>query len=127
MNAGTRTARRARSTADAPTRDTTGARLPPRSTVPYLRLLRDVGKLTHVYEELRDTTGPVTTVKLAPRRVLPPFVVVTSPDGAQQVLGGQDGTFDKDARMFVEARRLFRPNLFNVTRSAWQPRTRRST
>lgn len=124
MNADTRTTRRSRSPLDAPISSSQHAPSPPRSTVPYLRLLRDIGKLTHVYEELRDTTGPVTAVKLAPRQVLPPLMVVTSPEGARQVLGGQYGAFDKDARLFVEARRLFRANVLDVTHGAWQPRRR---
>lgn len=98
--------------------------LPPAATVPYWRLLRDVRKLTSVYEEMRDTTGPVTGVVLGPRRVLPPLVVVTSPEGAQQVLAGHDGVFDKQALVFQEVQRLFGPNLFDVPFTPWKPRRR---
>lgn len=98
--------------------------LPPPTTVPYLRLLREMRTLTSVYEEMRDTTGPVTTVKLGPKRMFPPLVVVTSPEGAQQVLSGHDGVFDKQALVFQEARRLVGPNLFDVTDAPWKPRRR---
>lgn len=98
--------------------------LPPRAVLPYWRLLRDLRKLTYIYDELRDTSGPVTTVVLGPKRVFPRMVVVTSPEGAQQVLTGHDGTFDKDALLFQEARSVFGRNLFNVTHAEWKPRRR---
>lgn len=98
--------------------------LPPAATVRYLRLLRDLRKLTSVYEQMRDTTGPVTTVVLGPKRVFPPVVVVTSPEGARQVLSGHDGVFDKQALVFQEVQRLFGPNLFDVTLAPWVPRRR---
>jgi cytochrome P450 len=97
---------------------------PPRSTVPYLRLLRDVPKLTGVYEEIRDTTGPVTTISLGPERLVAPFVVVTSPETAQQVLGDRQGLFDKDSLLFREGRRVFGSNVFNMRHEDWKPRRR---
>lgn len=98
--------------------------MPPRATVPRLRLLRELRTLTSVYEELRDTTGPVTTVLLGPARLVPPLVVVTSPEGARQMLSGHAGLFDKQALVFDEVRGLFGPNLFSVTDTPWKPRRR---
>lgn len=103
---------------------TTMAPAPPRSTVPYLRLLRDVPRLTDVYEEIRDTTGPVTTISLGPEWLVAPFVVVTSPETAQQVLGDRQGLFDKDSLLFREGRRVFGSNVFNMRHEDWKPRRR---
>lgn len=98
--------------------------LPPRAKVGYLRLLRDLRKLTTVYDELRDETGPVALVVLGPKALLSPIVVVTSPSGARQVLGGHDGTFDKQALLHDEVRKLVGLNLFSVAYGAWKPRRR---
>lgn len=96
---------------------------PPRTTLPYLRLLRDIRGLTHVFEEIRETTGAVTTVVLGPRRLVAPFVVVTSPEGAREVLSGQ-GDFDKEGRFFDEVRSLFGLNVFDAAAEQWRPRRR---
>lgn len=96
---------------------------PPRTTIPYLRLVRDVAKLTGVYEEMRDSTGPVTRVVLGPRRVVPPFVVVTAPRGAREVLSSH-GVFDKEGLFFDEVRDLFGLNVFDAASASWKPRRR---
>lgn len=112
---------RGRATTDAS--PLTAAGPPPRTTVPYLRLVRDAPKLATVYEEMRDTTGPVTRVILGPRAVIPPFVVVTSPGGAREVLSAQ-GVFDKEGLFFDEVRGLFGVNVFDAASAEWKPRRR---
>lgn len=111
-------------TVGAPADTSSRQPLPPRATVPYLRLFRELRTLTSVYEELRDTTGPVTSVVMGPAWMVPPLVVVTSPEGAQQVLSGHDGVFDKHALVHEEGRRLFGRNLFTVAYAPWKPRRR---
>ena len=61
----------------------------------------------------RDAGGPVTMVRLGPRRFVPVFAVVTSPEGAHDVLAASDGAFDKEMIVHVQNRSLG-DNVFNM-------------
>jgi cytochrome P450 len=74
-------------------------------------------------EILRDAGGPVTRLKLAPSWLVPPVVVVTSPQGARDVLGRGSGYIDK-TRLHSEMRQLLGANLFDLTNEPWLPRRR---
>ncbi|UFS97201.1 cytochrome P450 [Nocardia huaxiensis] len=73
-------------------------------------------------EQIRAAGGPVTMVRVGPKWLVPPFAVVTSPQGAKDVLGGSDGAFDKQSVFFVEARKWLGLNLFSVAHREWLPR-----
>lgn len=72
---------------------------------------------------IKAAGGPVAMVRFGPARLLAPFVVVTSPQGAHDVLGGSGGAFDKMGLVHVESRRLG-PNVFNLPEEPWRPRRR---
>src|SRR3954447_18834107 len=73
--------------------------------------------------EIAAAGGPVTMVRLGPRRLVPPFAVVTSPQGAHDVLAGSDGTFDKEMIVHVQTRWLG-TNVFDLPHEPWKARRR---
>jgi cytochrome P450 len=98
--------------------------LPPRTSVPLRRVMRGLGELRGVYEEFRDTTGPVTLLKLGPRWMVPLVFVMTSPEGARGVLGRHDVAFDKLTMSDAEIRRVLGPSLFTFIHEPWLARRR---
>jgi cytochrome P450 len=72
---------------------------------------------------VRDAGGPVTMLKLGPRRLIPPFAVITSPQGARDVLGVADGAYDKENLVHVESRD-WGNNVFNLPNESWLKRRR---
>ncbi|WP_345774304.1 hypothetical protein [Rhodococcus pyridinivorans] len=70
-------------------------------------------------EKFRDAGGPVTLVHIGPARWAPTFAIVTSPQGAHDVLGGSDGSFDKEMTVHVEGRVWVGDNLFNLPHDSW--------
>lgn len=75
-------------------------------------------------EKFRDAGGPVTLVHIGPARWAPTFAIVTSPQGAHDVLGGFDGSFDKEMTVHVEGRVWVGDNLFNLPHDSWVPHRR---
>lgn len=73
--------------------------------------------------DLRDHGGPVVQVPVGPNGLTPRFVVVTSPSGAHDLLGGHDGTVDKGLVIQAETRRAGL-NSFNMEHAEWVPRRR---
>ena len=71
----------------------------------------------------RDAGGPVTMVRFGPGRITPIFAIVTSPQGAHDVLAASDGAFDKEMIVHVQ-NRTFGDNLFNLPHQRWIPRRR---
>lgn len=98
--------------------------LPPEPDIGMVELMRGMRELTTIYERIRDSVGPVGLVRLGPDRLIPPFVIVTSPDGARQVLGGRDAAWDKVALPQVEARDGFGLSSFTMKNHAWVARRR---
>ncbi|MDA2893006.1 cytochrome P450 [Mycolicibacterium sp. BiH015] len=74
-------------------------------------------------EVLRDAGGPVTQLRLAPRWLMPPVVVATSPRGIRDILGRPGGLVDKTV-VHAEMRHLLGNNLFDLEHDAWLPRRR---
>jgi cytochrome P450 len=73
---------------------------------------------------VRDLAGPVVRVPLGPRPIVPSIVLVTSPQGAHDVLAGSSNdTMDKQAQIHRETR-LFGDNVFNLPYRAWKPQRR---
>ena len=73
---------------------------------------------------VRDMAGPVVRVPVGPRLVVPPYVLVTSPQGAHDVLAGSSNdTMDKLTQVHRETR-LIGDNVFNLPYEPWKPQRR---
>ncbi|WP_071289526.1 cytochrome P450 [Mycolicibacterium llatzerense] len=105
-------------------RDLGALPLPPRNPLPRKERLAACRSFHVGTDTLRDAGGPVTRFTLAPRWLMPPLVVVTSPQGIRDVVACHDGSIDKTAGVTVEMRRLIGPNLFVVPFDEWKPRRR---
>lgn len=93
----------------------------PMSLPARLRILRNFHTGPAV---VRDLAGPVARVPVGPRPVVPPFVVVTSPQGAHDVLAGSSNdTMDKLTQVDLETR-LIGDNVFNLPYEEWKPQRR---
>jgi hypothetical protein len=55
--------------------------LAPKNPLPYRQQLKAVRAFHTGLETLRDAGGPVTRLVLAPKWLMPPVVVATSPEG----------------------------------------------
>lgn len=89
----------------------------------YLDRLRAIQTFHTGIARIRDVGGRVTMVRLGPSWLVPRFAVVTSPQGAHDVLAGSDGAFDKEMIVHVE-NRTFGDNLFNLSHQRWVARRR---
>ncbi|MGU3584021.1 cytochrome P450 [Rhodococcus sp. C26F] len=98
--------------------------LPPAVSMPWINRIRALRKFDTGPETFRDAGGPVTLVRTGPGRWTPTFAIVTSPQGAHDVLGGADGAFDKETELFVQARLWGGKNVFNLPHDPWVPRRR---
>ncbi len=72
---------------------------------------------------VRDHGGPVVEVPVGPRWLTPPFVMVTSPQGAHDVLAGSDGALDKGIQVHEETKHVGL-NSFNMPHEPWKARRR---
>jgi cytochrome P450 len=97
--------------------------LPPPARLPWRDRVQALQTFHTGMETLRDAGGPVTLVRIGPRRLTPTFVVVASPQGARDVLGGTDDAIDKEMIVHVQSR-LFGTNVFNLPYATWKPRRR---
>lgn len=97
--------------------------LAPKNPLPYREQLRALRTFHTGCEVLRDAGGPVTRLTLAPKSLMPPVVVVTSPQGAHDVLG-RAGSCMERTPVHHELRHLLGSNLFDLTYEPWLPRRR---
>ncbi|OKH82487.1 cytochrome P450 [Mycobacterium sp. ST-F2] len=105
-------------------RDVASLPLPPLNPLPYKERLAACRSFHTGTDILRDAGGPVTRFRLAPRWLMPPLVVVTSPQGIRDVVSCRDSSIDKTAGVTVEMQRLLGPNLFVTPFEQWKPRRR---
>ncbi len=96
--------------------------LAPLNPLPYRRQVKALRAFHTGLEVLRDAGGPVTRLRLAPKWLMQPVVVVTSPQGMRDVLGS--GTHTEKSLVHREQRDLLGPNLFNLPYQPWLPRRR---
>ncbi len=96
----------------------------PRNPLPYRQRLAAVKSYHTGTELLRDAGGPVTRIVLAPRWLMSPIVLATSPQAIRDVLGVRDGTVDKMSPVFAELRAILGENLVNLPHDRWLPRRR---
>jgi cytochrome P450 len=97
--------------------------LPPWVQLPWLQRLQTLKAYHTGAERIRDVTGPVALIKLGPRGLTPLAAMVTSPQGARDVLAGTEASIDKEMIVHVEAR-LHGENVFNMAHKRWLPRRR---
>src|ERR1700712_1773167 len=97
--------------------------LPPRNPLPYRQRLRALRVFHTGQEILRDAGGPVTSLGFAPRRLVSPVVVTTSPAGIRDVLGRADAFVDKMI-LHEEMRQLLGGNTFDFEHEPRLPRRR---
>ncbi len=95
----------------------------PMNPLPRMQVVKALRTFHTGLESLRDAGGYVTRVALAPKWLMPPVVIVASPQGAHDVLGRTGALIDK-TRIHEEVRRLLGPNLFDLTHGPWLPRRR---
>ena len=106
-------------------RDVAALPLAPRNPLPLWRQLTAARAFNTGPETLRDAGGPVTRVILGPKRLMPPVVIVTSPQGARDVLGRTDAVAERgETPMATELRRLMGGNLLVLPHDEWLPRRR---
>lgn len=106
-----------------PRADIAGRPLVPLNPLPYRQQLAAVRVFNTGFEALRDAGGPVTRLHLGPRWLVPEVVVVTSPQGAHQVLGAPMDCTDR-AITHDEFRLLMGEDLFTLKNKPWLPRRR---
>jgi cytochrome P450 len=97
---------------------------PPQNPLPRKQRLEAVRTFHTGIDTLRDAGGPVTRFRLGPRWLMPPIVLVTSPEAIRDVLSARDGSVDKTTPVFVELRRAIGSNLADLPHKLWQPRRR---
>src|SRR6202048_772182 len=97
--------------------------LAPKNPLPYRQLLKAARALDTGQELLRDAGGPVTRVVLGPKWMVPPIVLVTSPNGIRDVLGRVD-EFSERCQVHEEVRQLAGDSLFVLPNKSSVPRRR---
>ena len=98
---------------------------PPKNPLPYWQRLKTARALATGPELLRDSGGPVTRVVLGPKWLAPEIVVITSPQGARDLLGRRDAFVDRGSlSMMAELRQVVGGNLLNLVHDEWLPRRR---
>lgn len=95
----------------------------PLNPLPRRRQIEAVRNFHTGPELLRDAGGPVTRLELAPRWLMPPVVVATSPRGIRDILG-RPGTVVDKTLIHAEMRHLLGNNLFDLQHDDWLPRRR---
>lgn len=75
-------------------------------------------------ETFRDAGGPVTTVRIAPKWMMPPIIAVTSPQGARDVLTATYPAVDRDFPFMTEQQKLNGGSLLNFSHREWVGRRR---
>jgi cytochrome P450 len=102
------------------------AALPPVPAVPltYRQRIAALQQPHTGCETFRDTGGPVTEVRIAPRRIAPPFIIVTSPRGARDVLTATYPLVDRDFPFMTEQRQINGGSLLNFSHAEWVSRRR---
>jgi cytochrome P450 len=97
--------------------------LPPKNPLPLRQQIRAVRQAHTGCQVLRDAGGPVTRLALAPRWLVPPVVVVTSPRGGHDMLSPSAAVMER-VSAHAEMRALLGDNLFDVPHDEWLPMRR---
>lgn len=103
------------------------SRLPavPANPLPYWRRIRAIRHFETGLPLLGAAGGQVTRVWLAPRWVMPPLVLISSPRGARDLLARSDSFAERgEASVSKELGALIGANLLTTSHSEWLPRRR---
>ncbi len=99
--------------------------LAPKNPLPYWRQVQAVRSYIDGMQALVDAGGPVTRIVLGPKWLLPQLVLISSPQGARDVLGRTDEVADRGrTRTMVEMHALMGGNLLDLPHERWLPRRR---
>lgn len=99
--------------------------LAPRNPLPYREQVRCLRSFIDGMQRLRDAGGPVTRIVLGPRWLVPPALLVTSPQGAHDVLSLPDAVADRGgSRNMRQLQLLMGGNLLDLPHDRWLPRRR---
>ncbi|OBB54054.1 cytochrome P450, partial [Mycolicibacterium fortuitum] len=99
--------------------------LAPANPLPYRQKLRSLRDFAAGQQRLHDAGGPVTRAVLGPRWLIPPLVLVASPQGARDLLSRRDGIVDRGGvTTMVQMQRLMGGNLLDLPHDRWLPRRR---
>jgi cytochrome P450 len=106
---------------------TSPAKLPaaPKNPLPYWQQLKALRSFVEGVQTLRDAGGPISRIVLGPKWLIPPGLLVASPQGARDVLGRPDEIADRGGTpTMVEMHRLMGGNLLDLPHRRWLPRRR---
>ena len=99
--------------------------LPPKNPLPYWRQVKEVRSYIDGIQTLVDAGGPITRIVLGPKWLLPNVVLISSPQGARDLLGCTDEVTDRGrTRTMVEMLALMGGNLLDLPHERWLPRRR---
>lgn len=99
--------------------------LVPKNPLSYWRQARAVRSYIDGLQTLVDAGGPVTRIVLGPKWLVPNVVLISSPQGARDLLGRSDEVCDRGrARTMVELHALMGGNLLDLPHERWLPRRR---
>ncbi len=102
-------------------------RLPPvpDNPLPYWHQVQAVRRFETGLPLLRAAGGPVTRIVLAPRWVMPPVVLVCSPQGARDLLSRTDSWAERgETSVSHELSAVLGTNLLTTSHDEWLPRRR---
>lgn len=97
--------------------------VPPFVSLPWRERISSVRDVYRGPAKIRDIYGPVALVKLAPKWIAPTIAIVSSPEGARDVLSSSGPAIDKVGRAYEESR-VQGLHLFNLDYARWLPRRR---
>ena len=97
--------------------------LAPKNPLPLRQRLKALRAFHTGLEALRDAGGPVSQFSPRVTRLIPPVVIVTSPQGGRDILGRTDAFVDKND-LHAEMRHVLGDNLFDLPHQAWLRRRR---
>jgi cytochrome P450 len=97
--------------------------LAPKNPLPIRQVLSAARVLHTGLAMLSEAGGPMTRFVPLPKFVAPALVLVTSPNGARDVLGRADGLTER-CLIHEEIRNLAGDNLFSLPNREWAPRRR---
>ena len=105
--------------------DVSALPLAPRNPLPYWQQLKALRSFIDGFKKLADAGGPVSRIVLGPTWLFPTAVVITSPQGARDVLGRTDEIADRGGTPgMVQMQHLMGGNLLNLSHHQWLPRRR---
>lgn len=107
----------------APSRPVESLPLVPRNPTPRWQALKALRHFDTGLEALGRAGGPVTRIKVTPSWMMPELVLVSSPQGAHDVLGSSDAIVERN-KMHDELRRSIGSNVFVLHHDEWLPRRR---